>query len=107
MRVAPAPFLCHKRARIEHGDRPVHNNVYCDEIGNIAITGTIVRFELVTLSASDKDAVGKPQLVNSQTVIMPLDGFLRGAARLQGVVQELEKKGVIKRETPKDTAKRS
>jgi len=80
-----------------------HNNAYCDEIGNIAITGTIVRFELVTLSASDKDSGGKPQLVTSQTVIMPLDGFLRGAARLQGVVQELEKKGVIKRDTKGET----
>ena len=73
-----------------------HN--YCDDVGAIGVTGTVVKFDLMVHSATEQEAGGKPKLVLQQRVVMPLEGFVRAAARMQAVLQDLEKKGIITRQ---------
>jgi hypothetical protein len=80
------------------------DQIFCDDIGTIAVSGPIVRFDLMIQSATETDSAGKPKLVAQQRVIMPIDAFLRAATRMQGSVQDMVKKGVITR-APKDGAK--
>lgn len=74
----------------------MEHQLFCDEIGTIAVNGPMVRFDLMVYSAIEVEA-DSPKLVHQQRVVMPLDGFLRAAGRIQAVVQDLERKGVIRR----------
>ena len=80
------------------------DQIFCDDFGTIAVSGAIVRFDLMIQSPTEMDSAGKPKLVVQQRVIMPIDAFLRAATRIQGSVQDMVKKGVITR-APKDGAK--
>jgi len=75
----------------------MNEQIYCDDVGAITVTGPIVRFDLMIQSATEKDSSGKPKLVVAQRVIMPIDAFLRATTRMQGSVQDMVKKGVITR----------
>ena len=81
----------------------MNDQVFADDVGDIIVSGAIVRFDLLIHSTTEKDTGGKPKLVVQQRVIMPIDAFLRAASRMQGSVQDLLKKGVITR-APKDAA---
>jgi hypothetical protein len=80
------------------------DQIYCDDFGTIAVSGPIVRFDLMIQSPTETDSAGKPKLVVQQRVIMPIDAFLRAASRIQASVQDMVKKGVITR-APKDGVK--
>jgi hypothetical protein len=82
----------------------MEEHIYCDDIGQIMVSGAIVRMDLMIQSATEKDAGGKPKLVVQQRVIMPIDAFLRATSRLQSSVQDMVKKGVIQR-APSDGGK--
>ena len=82
----------------------MNDQVYCDDIGSITVTGPIVRFDLMIQSATEKDAQGKPALVATQRVIMPIDAFLRAATRMHSSIEEMVKKGMITRAPTKDQA---
>jgi hypothetical protein len=83
----------------------MENQLYCDEIGIIAVNGPMVRFDLMVYSATETEG-DSPKLVHQQRVVMPLDGFLRGAGRMQAVLTDLERKGVIKRAEKSETPQR-
>jgi hypothetical protein len=70
---------------------------YADTIGEIALTGTVVRMDLVCLSTREKDDNGQPKAEFRQRIVMPLDGFVRSFGLMAQVMQQLEKQGVIKR----------
>ena len=53
----------------------MNEDVYADAIGEITVTGPIVRIDLVSLSATERDAGGNPKPVFRQRIIMPADGF--------------------------------
>jgi hypothetical protein len=82
----------------------MEEHIYCDDIGQIMVSGAIVRMDLMIQSATEKDSSGKPKLVVQRRVIMPIDAFLRAVGRMQGSVQDMVKKGVIQR-APSDGAK--
>jgi hypothetical protein len=71
--------------------------IYCDDIGAITVSGSIVRLDLMVQAAGEQNPGGKPKLVLQQQVIMSIDAFLRAATRMQGIIQDFEKRGVIKR----------
>lgn len=73
------------------------NELYSEGIGEVAITGSVVRLDLLTLSLEDRDDKGQPKLVLRKRVVMPIDGFLRSYAVLSQVVKELEKRGVVRK----------
>ena len=70
---------------------------YSEGIGEVAVTGSVVRLDLLTLSLEERDDKGQPKLVLRKRVVMPMDGFLRSYAVLSQAVAELEKKGVIRK----------
>jgi hypothetical protein len=73
------------------------SELYSEGIGEVAITGSVVRLDLLTLSLEERDDKGQPKLVLRKRVVMPIDGFLRSYAVLTQAMKELEKKGVIRK----------
>ena len=73
---------------------------FADAIGEIGITGPVVRMDLVSLSATEKDDKNQPKPVFRQRIVMPVEGFVRSFALMAQVMQQLEKQGVLKRQEP-------
>lgn len=72
---------------------------FVDGIGNIGITGMVVRFDMLALDPSIRDKEGQPTSVLRQRVVMPIDGFVRAVEKLNATLPQLEKMGVLKRKT--------
>jgi hypothetical protein len=70
---------------------------YADAIGGIALTGPVVRIDLVSLSPTEKDEKEQPKAVFRQRIVMPLEGFVRSFGLMAQVMQQLEKQGLIRR----------
>ncbi len=74
-------------------------HLFADRLSNIAITGPLVRIELATVQVP-KAENQQPQLTPSQTLIMPLDGFVASFGMMEAVMKQLVKDGVIKLQAP-------
>lgn len=72
-------------------------DVYADGIGEITLTGGMVRIDLVSLSAKEKDAEGRPRLEFRKRVVLPPEGFLRSFSAMEDLVKQLVDAGLIKR----------
>jgi hypothetical protein len=59
------------------------NELYADGIGEITVTGTIVRIDLMSLSATERDASNNPMPVFRQRIIMPVDAFANAVDLMQ------------------------
>lgn len=82
----------------------MNQDIFVDGIGNINVTGNIVRIELVALQPQLKNENGQPVFTNSQRIVMPLEGFLQGFNLQQNVVQQLIQAGVLQMNvTPNDS----
>ncbi len=68
---------------------------FADRIVNIAVTGTVVRIEFGALAPPASEGAA-PTLVSSQTLVMPLDGFLASFGMLESVVKKMIADGVVK-----------
>ena len=75
---------------------------FADGIGEITLSGGMVRMDLVTLKGSQNDPDNKPKLEFSQRVIMPPDGFLRSFSAMENLVKQLIDAGLVK---PRDGEK--
>jgi len=75
---------------------PKNRESYADGIGEITLSGGMVRMDLVTLQGSQKDPENKPQLELSQRIIMPPDGFLRSFSAMENLVKQLIDAGLVK-----------
>jgi hypothetical protein len=73
------------------------NELYSEGIGEVAVTGPVVRLDLLTLSLEQRDDKGQPKLVLCQRVVMPVEGLIRSYAVLSQAMQELEKRGVVRK----------
>jgi hypothetical protein len=76
----------------------MNEEIFSDGFGNIAVTGTVVRIDLVSLSGQGAD--GKPTFTSRHRLVMPLDGFLRSFSMSEDVVGKLMKAGVVNKKTP-------
>ena len=74
--------------------------LFADRLVNIAVTGPLVRIELGAMQLPRAEGQ-KPQLVPTQTLVMPLDGFVASFGMMESVMKQLVKDGVIKLQ-PKD-----
>lgn len=72
-------------------------DVYADGIGEITLTGGMVRIDLVSLSAKEKDSEGRPKLEFRKRVVLPPEGFLRSFSAMEDLVKQLVDAGLIKR----------
>jgi len=71
-------------------------DIYADGIGEITLSGGMVRMDLVTLQGSQSNSEEKPKLEVSQRVIMPPDGFLRSFSAMENLVKQLIEAGLVK-----------
>jgi hypothetical protein len=72
---------------------------YADTIGEVTLTGAVVRIDLASLSPTERDEKNQPKMVIRERIVMPVDGFVRSFALMAQVMQQLEKQGVIRRQT--------
>ena len=79
----------------------VKPEVFADGMGEISLTGGIVRIDLMSLS-STKNSEGQPLLELRQRIVMPPDGFLRSFNAMEDLMKKLIKAGVVKQRTQED-----
>lgn len=74
----------------------MNQDIFADGIGNINVTGNIVRIDLVALQPQLKSENGQPVFATSQRIVMPLEGFLQSMNLQQNIIQQLVQAGVLK-----------
>lgn len=73
------------------------NEIYSDGIGEITVSGSVVRIDLVSLSPTERDASNNPKPVFRQRIVMPVDMFANSAELIQKVLRGLIDAGAIVR----------
>jgi hypothetical protein len=73
------------------------DEIFADGLGEITITGSTVRLDLVSFSTDERNADGEPKLVFKQRIILPVDGFMNAFDLMQKVTKELIGNGAVKR----------
>ncbi len=76
-------------------NKAMNPEIFADSIGNISIIGGVVRIDLISLSATERDADNQPVPVFRQRVIMPLDGFARAFGIQEDLVKKMVRDGVL------------
>jgi hypothetical protein len=75
----------------------MHNEIYADGIGEITVSGTTVRVDLVSLSPTERDPSNAPKPVFRQRIVMSVEGFANSVELMQKALQGLIEGGAIKR----------
>jgi hypothetical protein len=75
----------------------MHEELFADGIGEITVTGSIVRIDFVSLSNVEKDEKGNPRPVFRQRLIMPVEGFANASDVVQKALNGLVEAGVLRR----------
>jgi hypothetical protein len=78
----------------------MQTELYADGIGEITVSGSIVRIDLVSLSATHKDANGQPVPEFRQRLILSTEGFANSFEVLQKAMDGLIEAGAIRRNMP-------
>ena len=78
----------------------MQGELYADAIGEITVTGTIVRIDLVSLSATMRDETGQLVPEHRQRVVMSLEGFANSFDVIQKAMNGLIEAGAIRRNEP-------
>ncbi|PWK76983.1 hypothetical protein [Aminobacter sp. AP02] len=73
------------------------NELYADGIGEITVTGSIVRIDLMSLSATERDEKNNPKAVFRQRIIMPVDAFANAVDLMQKALGGLVEAGAVRR----------
>ena len=69
--------------------------IFADGVGEITLSGGMVRLDLVSLVGSQNDEKNKPRLEAFQRIIMPPDGFLRSFSAMENLVKQLIDAGLV------------
>ena len=78
----------------------MQTEIYADGVGEITVTGNMVRIDLVSLSATKRDATNKPVTEFRQRIIMPVDAFANTAELMKNVLNGLIQAGAVKLQPP-------
>lgn len=70
-------------------------SIFADRLTNITVTGNLIRLEFGTLQPATAEGQ-QPQLAASQTLVMPLEGFLPSFGMMDTVLKKLTEAGVLK-----------
>lgn len=73
------------------------SELYADGVSEIIVTNSIVRIDLMSLSATEKDDKGNPKAVFRQRIIMPVDAFANAVELMQKALGGLVEAGSIRR----------
>ncbi len=71
-------------------------DIFADGIGEITLSGGMVRMDLVTLVGKPAENDNQPKFETSQRVVMPPDGFLRSFSAMENLVKQLIEAGLVK-----------
>ncbi len=72
------------------------HEVFADGIGEIVLSGGMVRMDFVAMTGSQRDQESQPKLEFRQRVVMPPDGFLRSFSAMEDLVKQLIEAGLVK-----------
>lgn len=75
----------------------MHDELYTDGVGEITVSGTVVRVDLVSLSPTERDANNAPRSVFRQRLIFSLEGFANSVELMQKALQGLVEAGAVTR----------
>lgn len=70
--------------------------LFADRIVNVAVTGLLVRIDLGQLEPPE-DSGGKPKLVATRRIVLPLDGFAASFGMLEAVMKKLLDDGLVQK----------
>ncbi len=73
------------------------SELYTDGIGEITVTGSIIRIDLMSLSATERDEKNSPKAVFRQRIIMPVDAFANAVDLMQKALAGLVEAGAVRR----------
>jgi len=79
------------------GEIEMGSELYADGITEITVTNAIVRIDLMSLSATEKDENGNPKAAFRQRIIMPVDAFANAVELMQKALGGLVESGAIRR----------
>lgn len=77
--------------------------LFADRILNLVLTGPMVRLELGVVAPPEPNDA-EPQIAPSQTLVMPLDGFITSFNLLEQVMQQLAARGLVQKRPPEASA---
>ena len=75
----------------------MQTELYSDGIGEITVNGSIVRVDLVSLSATERDANNNPKAVFRQRIIFSAEAFANSVEIMQQALQGLVDAGILTR----------
>jgi hypothetical protein len=75
----------------------MHDELYTDGVGEVTVSGTVVRVDLVSLSPKERDANNAPKSVFRQRLIFSLEGFANSVELMQKALQGLIDAGAVTR----------
>jgi len=85
-------------------DQTMHPEIFSDGIGEITVSGSIVRVDLTSLSPTERNPDNTPRAVLRQRVIFSVEGFANSVDVMQKALQGLIDAGVIRRTETTATA---
>ncbi len=74
----------------------MEREIFADGIGEITLSGGMVRMDLVSMVGTQKSNDQPPQMEHRQRVVMPPDGFLRSFSAMENLVKQLIDAGLVK-----------
>jgi hypothetical protein len=74
-------------------NQPIHT--FADRLTEITVTGNLIRLEFATMKTPISEGQ-PPQYVASQTIVLPLEGFMDAFRTMQAMLQQLTSAGVLK-----------
>ncbi|OIN93869.1 MAG: hypothetical protein AUJ20_02640 [Comamonadaceae bacterium CG1_02_60_18] len=74
-------------------------HIFADRLTNITVTGNLIRLAMGTLQPPTEQGQ-KPQLMLSQTLVMPIEGFLPSFGMMQAELKQLVDAGVLTLQLP-------
>ena len=73
------------------------DEIYADAIGEITVTGSVVRIDLLTMGVDEKDDHGRLKPKFKQRLIFPIEGFAHATETMLQLRQQLLERGILKR----------
>ena len=73
------------------------SEIFADGIGEVTITGSVVRIDFVSLSPIEKGPDGQPKPIFRQRVVMSLEGFMHSLGILEKAKHKLIEDGRLRR----------
>lgn len=80
----------------------MHDELFTDGVGEIMVSATVVRVDLVSLSATEREANGAPKSVFRQRLIFSLEGFANSVELMQKALEGLVEAGAVTRTQRRD-----